>query len=79
MKDFLPQDSDLTFPAILKDESSLSVLFKLTAVTNHHANAKAKAKLLLLATYPGRKPLRPGFKASCLSDFQEPLSNWLGM
>ena len=44
VKDFLPRDSYLTFPAVLKDECSLSVLSKLTAVTN------SQVKLL---TIPG--------------------------
>ena len=34
VKDFLPWNSDLTFPAVLEDECSLSVVSNLTAVTN---------------------------------------------
>ena len=33
-RDFLPWDSYLTFPAVLEDESSPSILSKCTAVTN---------------------------------------------
>ena len=41
VKDFLPRNSYLTFPVVLKDEHSLSVLSKLTAVTNGQAKLLA--------------------------------------
>ena len=40
-RDFLPRVSYLTFPAVLKDESSLSILSKCTAVTNEQTKLLA--------------------------------------